>query len=139
MPEQRFAILEHATDVGLHHDLLVEDPDAAPSHPGTDAGDARTLWAARIDPPPSAWAELGRLKLALLPHHRHRYLTYEGPIAGGRGSVRRVAAGSAQVLAWDASQIRLRLMLWGRPLDLAIDRSGADRAEATVRVPAGDG
>jgi hypothetical protein len=47
-----------------------------------------------------------------LPPHRKEYLTYEGPISGGRGSVQRVATG---LLTWirfgpDAATFKLQHM-----------------------------
>lgn len=42
--------------------------------------------------------EFGRDQTATeLPDHRHDYLTYEGPVSGDRGEVKRVAAGTATV------------------------------------------
>ncbi len=47
------------------------------------------------------------LALQILPDHRPSYLTYEGSISGGRGSVQRVAQGTWSgaldecTLAWD--------------------------------------
>lgn len=44
-----------------------------------------------------------------LPDHRTRYLDYEGPISGGRGSVRRIAGGSFSVLAAEGENLRIAL------------------------------
>jgi hypothetical protein len=33
--------------------------------------------------------------------HRPEYLKYEGPVSGGRGEVRRIAAGWCRVQAWE--------------------------------------
>ncbi|MFU8829917.1 MAG: hypothetical protein ACNA8P_10865, partial [Phycisphaerales bacterium] len=41
--------------------------------------------------------------------HRTRYLDYEGPVSGGRGSVTRVALGSAEVESESSEAIRLRV------------------------------
>jgi hypothetical protein len=42
-----------------------------------------------------------------LADHRAAYLTYEGEISGGRGSVRRVAEGELRILASDDRRIVL--------------------------------
>lgn len=44
-----------------------------------------------------------------LPPHRRAYLEYEGPIAGNRGEVRRVARGHADFVARSATELVLRL------------------------------
>ena len=85
----RFALLAHAHPVPgyptPHFDLLLEDP-ALP-------GERRCrTWRLPRDP---------RLEAPVpaepLPPHRVLYLGYEGPVSGGRGTVRRLDGGS---LAW---------------------------------------
>jgi hypothetical protein len=76
----RFVILLHETPAGYvratHFDLMLQH-----------AGSLRT-WA--LDAMPA----IGKTATAeRLPDHRLAYLDFEGPIAGGRGTVRRVAAG----------------------------------------------
>ncbi len=39
-----------------------------------------------------------RQQVTPLPDHRREYLDYEGPVSGDRGHVRRVAAGSFELL-----------------------------------------
>src|SRR3954471_25058383 len=75
---RRFVVLEHEWN-GVHWDFMVEDD-----------GRLRT-WA--IDAPLVTGEEL---PARALPDHRHDYLSYEGPISGGRGSVRRVDGGTFQ-------------------------------------------
>ena len=71
----RFVILEH-DHPHLHWDLMLQ------------AGDRLRTW--RLPAPPQA----GRtLVVEPIADHRLAYLDYEGPIAGGRGSVRRWDAG----------------------------------------------
>jgi hypothetical protein len=79
MPE-RFVILEHSVNGGVHFDLMLEV-----------AGQEllRTFQLARW---PLAVGET--CACAQLADHRRAYLDYEGEVSGGRGSVRRVAAGS---------------------------------------------
>ncbi|MCG3183600.1 MAG: hypothetical protein ICCCNLDF_01705 [Planctomycetes bacterium] len=77
---QRFVILEHSVNGGVHFDLMLEV-----------AGQEllRTFQLARW---PLAVGEA--CACVQLADHRRVYLEYEGEISGGRGTVRRVAAGS---------------------------------------------
>ena len=112
-----FAILEHTTADGVHYDLLIQDARTIPQDSGQglpDPDDRLSLWAARVPQHPEDWLALGRLTMTPLPHHRARYLHYEGPISRGRGSVRRLAGGHLQVLAWGDQAKKIRL-----PLDRA--------------------
>jgi len=71
----RFVILEHDHPV-LHWDLMLE------------AGDVLQSW--RLAQPP----ELGVvIEATALGDHRAMYLDYEGPVSGGRGTVKRWDAG----------------------------------------------
>jgi hypothetical protein len=47
----------------------------------------------RLDTRLDALAEGGHLRAERAPDHRPAYLSYEGPISGDRGRVRRLAAG----------------------------------------------
>ena len=42
---------------------------------------------------------LGGFRAERLPDHREAYLEYEGPVSGGRGTVRRIADGSLEIIA----------------------------------------
>lgn len=80
----QFAVLlhqppEHSTE-SEHFDLLLE-------HDG-----ALLTWRLPIEP----LLEDGRCFAIPLPTHRLVYLTYEGPISGNRGTVKRVAAGELE-------------------------------------------
>ncbi len=78
--ERRFVIQLHTTAEGRHYDLMLQ------------AGKALATW--RLETLP---AELGpgqHVEAIALPDHRLAYLSYEGPISRGRGSVRIVEAGS---------------------------------------------
>ena len=90
-PSRRYTILEHHRD-GVHWDFLVEDGPAL----RTWAVDA--LIVAGVDLPARALAP-----------HRRLYLDYEGPIAGGRGDVRRWDRGRAWVEEWTDRAVRLRV------------------------------
>ncbi len=71
----RFVILEHNRPI-LHWDLMLE------------AGDVLQTW--RLAAPPTNGAIIDATALG---DHRRAYLDYEGPISGGRGSVKRWDAG----------------------------------------------
>lgn len=87
---------------GPHHDWLIEDPTAAADGP---------LWAARVVRRPEEW--LGGWDLHVLPPHRRHYLSFEGPVSGGRGSVRRVDAGQVTPLEWSEGRKVLDVNLAG--------------------------
>lgn len=136
MPTRRFVILEHTTREGVHHDLLIDRPQTpGPIDDGLDSY-ARTLWAARIGPPPNQWLKLGQVALTPLPTHRKLYLDYEGPIAGDRGSVQRVAGGDTEVAAWSDSQKTLRFVLQGSAITLTIMPGKDGMLLATISIEA---
>ncbi|MBK8914260.1 MAG: hypothetical protein IPM64_06595 [Phycisphaerales bacterium] len=95
----RYVLLEHDTrsgsaadaDPGVHWDLLIQRPDA------------ESLWTWRLDrdPRPEGCAQTERIA-----DHRPLYLEYEGPISGGRGRVRRVAAGELRVTEATVGRLR---------------------------------
>ena len=89
----RYVVLHHTGYPGQpdHFDLMLAVDDAGP---------LRTWRLIR-------WpAEVGDAAEPI-HDHRRRYLTYEGPISGGRGKVRRVAAGGADILADPPGAVRL--------------------------------
>jgi hypothetical protein len=72
----RFVILEHDHPF-LHWDLMLEGEGV--------------LFTWRLDALPEAGKTVAAERIG---DHRVRYLDYEGPVSGGRGSVRRVEWGS---------------------------------------------
>jgi hypothetical protein len=76
----RYAVLWHDGIAHPHYDLLFE----------TAPGSPLASWRCDSWPPEGG-------ELTALPPHRRRYLTYEGPIEGDRGRVRRVAEGHHQL------------------------------------------
>lgn len=87
----RFVVLEHRRN-GTHWDLMLQGER-----------DLRT-WA--LDAPPSPGVDIPACELA---PHRLLYLDYEGPISADRGEVRRVAAGTFEVVGWSAGKVVARL------------------------------
>lgn len=81
-----FAVLLHIVPThslrATHWDLLLEHP-----HPGNDS-----LLSFELLVPPEKWSN--PTAATRLPDHRHRYLTYEGPISNDRGHVKRILQGS---------------------------------------------
>lgn len=101
---RKCTILKHTSSQGSHYDWLMENPDSA-----SFAQDE--LWTSRVMLPPEHWLEAGRLMLTPLPVHRRRYLTYQGPISGGRGRVVRIAQGHALLQHWSRTTCHL-LLQW---------------------------
>jgi hypothetical protein len=85
----RYVVLLHETPAGYprltHFDLMLED-----------AGVLRT-WALERLPSMSEPVAAERL-----PDHRLAYLTFEGELTGGRGTVSRVDAGTCEVMEGEA-------------------------------------
>ena len=92
----RYVVLHHTGVVPEHYDLMIQLP----------GGERLMTW--RILTPPETW---GREMPAAerLADHRLAYLTYEGPISGGRGQVKRVAEGMGEYCASAPHGCRLRL------------------------------
>lgn len=90
LPETvRFVVLAHDEPAGgLHFDLMIEQ------------GGVLATWRCPIEPEGAA---AGPLAIERLADHRLHYLTYEGPISGNRGTVRRHDEGTCTVLKHDDS------------------------------------
>src|SRR5688572_27130291 len=78
MPPLRYVVLHHTGVAEPHYDLMLE----------TAPGSALATFRLPVWPisKPGVVHPLG--------DHRREYLEYEGPVNGGRGEVRRVAAGT---------------------------------------------
>lgn len=88
----RMVLLEHTQpDGGLHYDWLLDrvHPDSLLRPPGSPLVSFRLQW--RADSEMRDGTRL--LEAERMKDHRPLYLDYEGPLSGGRGSVRRVAEG----------------------------------------------
>lgn len=82
----RFVILQHDFPF-LHWDFLLE------------CGASAHTWRLLLSPQPNQQIPAERL-----PDHRLRYLNYEGPVSGNRGSVQRLFSGT-YVVDRDASDV----------------------------------
>lgn len=77
----RYAVLHHVGFGEPHFDVLFE----------WEEGEPLTSFRTMMWPPEAGdvWEERA--------DHRRAYLDYEGPVSGGRGTVRRVAGGAVEV------------------------------------------
>lgn len=101
-----FVVLRHEEPGGGHHfDWLIAREPAPPSG-------ARVLLAFRCPLPPGGASIIDATRMA---DHRAHYLTYEGPLSEGRGEVRRVMRGLAQLEEADERTIELGLIPDGAP------------------------
>lgn len=109
---REFSLLEHAAPGGIHWDFLL----------GIHGAEGLPTW--RCDENPlHAPGEFG---VQRLPDHRRVYLAFEGDIGGGRGSVRRIAAGVARTINIDSSTISIELhgALWQETIRLPLANAG---------------
>lgn len=90
-----FVILLHSGHGATHYDLMLEQADGL------------ATWQIAQDP--AALPAGGRLPARRLADHRKAYLTYEGPVSGGRGSVQRIHAGSCTFLNAEDTRLRVHL------------------------------
>ncbi len=112
-------LLRHDLPDGSRHlDWLIARRD-----PPGDA-DARTLLTFRTNLNP--WATgVVRFNATRLADHRVAYLTYEGPVSGGRGTVARIGEGVATLARADAGL--------DEAIDVAIELPGAGRTRLRGR------
>ena len=81
-------LLRHGLpDGSWHHDWMI------------DPGDDRPLITFRTN---AMIPDVERFEAERIGDHRRAYLTYQGPVSGGRGEVTRVAEGAARLI--DASE-----------------------------------
>ena len=94
----RFAIQCHTMPEGVHFDLLI----AAGPRPGSPKRDSSRfggpLATWRLEKLPTDLAAGESLPATALPDHRAIYLSYEGRVSGGRGSVAPADAGECVIL-----------------------------------------
>lgn len=92
-PRRRFVVLLHDHPV-VHWDFLLEN------------GETLRTWRLPRDP-----CQHDVMDAEEIAPHRRLYLDYEGPVSGGRGVVRRVAAGTARVWEMTSGAIALDAIL----------------------------
>ncbi len=94
----RFVVLHHTGVAEPHFDLLIEVPGS------------NELMTWRIGTGPGEWAGADAVGAVRIADHRVLYMNYEGEISGGRGEVKRVAAGQTKVVEADDSRVTLAEM-----------------------------
>ena len=124
MPSPVVILLHTLPDGSSHYDWLT-------SLPGRDEVG---LVAFRLDVSPlePGWS---RLMAVRMPDHRRLYLKYEGAVSGGRGDVRRVAAG--ECLAWEEreGEIVAELAFEGVRVEIRARRIDRERWELIKVTP----
>jgi hypothetical protein len=90
-----FVILHHTGHGPEHWDFMLEEAEAL------------ATWQCPVNP--AVLSPGQAVPCSRLPDHRCAYLTYEGPVSGGRGEVRRVEEGSYQRLVANRQHRRVRL------------------------------
>jgi hypothetical protein len=110
-----YVVLRHDGIPAPHYDLMFE----------TSPGSALATWRLLT------WPVQPGAALIPLPNHRRAYLTYEGAVTGGRGTVRRVASGLHEVIADGPDGMVVRLIDGGggAGMTLRLPRTPAAAAE----------
>lgn len=120
--ELRFVVLRHEGIADPHFDLMLELEPGAPL----------ATWRSPV------WPLRDGTPLVRLRDHRREYFTFEGEISGGRGFVRRVAAGALHRVFTGRMTVIVRLgpssegeewLISDRPGGSVAVRPGAGRAE----------
>lgn len=122
-------LLHRLHDGSAHYDLLLApdgpDDEAAAAHEHAGAALVAFRCSSRPDDPT---AVVRGVTLERIADHRRAYLTYVGPISGGRGEVSRVAAG---VLRWrvrSATAMEVEVSWNNEPAQhVRIDAAGGNR------------
>jgi hypothetical protein len=83
-----WVLVRHDTPDGLWHFDWMLDP--GPDHPAQHTPDVRLI-TFRLREHPKDYHDS---PVERLPEHRIHYLTYEGPLSGNRGQVRRIDEGT---------------------------------------------
>lgn len=88
-------LLHELPDGSSHFDWMIERPNA-------QGGLITFRVSARID-----LLEQGRFSAQRLADHREQYLSFEGPVAGGRGTVTRLARGEASMVREESHSLEV--------------------------------
>jgi len=103
-----YVILRHEGLEQPHFDLMFQ----------TAPGSALATWRA------PEWRPIGPMAVEKLGDHRAAYLTREGEISGGRGTVRRLEQGLCQIeRSEEVWMMRLRPVPIGEEITLRINRT----------------
>lgn len=105
----RFVILHHQVAEGEHWDLMLE------------RGNALLTWKLLLEPVNQSSLPIPAERIS---DHRTAYLTYEGRLSGNRGQVRRVDAGTVEILELTAN--RCIFVLCGDRLSGRLELRGED-------------
>lgn len=160
----RSVLLRHDTPDGAWHlDWLTEPPGLAHTAAGDDAplliafriaadDSTRLVWdrsptghaSTRPPVPPIGPALAGAFTAEALPPHRLLYLRFEGPIAGGRGHVRRLAVAWVWWHTHDPANLDLSIVWAPEPARAGLLAGGPPSAPAPTAdrwhgLPIGDG
>ena len=119
MPPLRSVLLLHTRRQDTHVDWLLENPHD-PRGP---------LIAYRLPATLRHGLREGAWTITPLPPHRRRYLTYQGPIAEGRGWVVQLAGSDGTATSWRDSRRRWR----SREFDLSLSQLTPERWRLVVR------
>ena len=113
--DRRFVIQLHRTGEGSHYDLMIEHGPDAPL----------ATW--RVGVLPGDLPRGGAAEATAMPDHRRRYLDYEGPISGDRGTVEIADAGKAAVAVESAGRWEVELAGCGFAGRFVLTRDQGDR------------
>ncbi len=94
MNSARYVILHHRLADGEHWDLMLEH------------GDILLTWQLLLEPKGPASLPIPARRIG---DHRKAYLEYEGPVSGGRGTVRRIDRGTVEIVEIAPDRCRFRL------------------------------
>ena len=114
MTQVKYVLLEHAGMGETHVDLMFE----------TSPGSA--LRSFRLP----TWPIEGEVPVQAIGDHRRAYLTHEGEVGDGRGTVRQIAAGN--VVAEIADDVVQMFPVGGKPLELTLRRDAGGQWLARV-------
>jgi hypothetical protein len=114
----RYVVLHHTGHGAPHFDLMLE----------LARGAMLTTWRSPV------WPLANQTPLTPLSDHRRDYLSYEGPVSGGRGQVKRVAEGNFELVSRGKTMLIVRFLTGGQAQEWLI----ADHPAGSVAVRATD-